>query len=69
VCGAATWALRKADRKYLGRFEMWRCRRLEKISWTDRVRSEEILHRVKEESNVLRTVKRRKANWIGHVFA
>ena len=41
---------------------------MEKISWTDRVRNEEVLHRVKEERNVLRTVKRRKANAIGHIL-
>jgi len=32
------------------------------ISWTDRVRNEEALHRVTEEKNILHTVKRRKAN-------
>jgi len=36
------------------------------ISWTDRVRNEEELLRAKEERNILHTVKRRKANWIGH---
>jgi len=30
------------------------------------VRNEEVLHRVKEERNVLHTVEGRKANWIGH---
>jgi hypothetical protein len=30
--------------------------------WTDRVRNEEVLHRVKEERNILHTIKRRKAN-------
>jgi hypothetical protein len=32
------------------------------------VRNEEVLHRVKEERNILHTVKRRKANWIGHIL-
>jgi hypothetical protein len=41
---------------------------MEKISWADRVRNEEVLHRVKEERNVLNTIKRRKANWIGHIL-
>jgi hypothetical protein len=40
----------------------------EKISWTDRVRYEEVLQRVKDESNILRTIKRGKANWIGHIL-
>jgi hypothetical protein len=40
---------------------------MEKISWTDRVRNEEVLLRVKVERNILHTVKRRKANWIGDI--
>jgi hypothetical protein len=35
------------------------------ISWTDRVRNDEGLHGVKGERSILRTVKKRKANWIG----
>jgi hypothetical protein len=41
---------------------------MENISWTDRVRNEDVLHRVKEERNILHTVKRWKANWIGHIL-
>jgi hypothetical protein len=55
------------NQKYLGSFEMWCCGRIE-ISWTDRVTNEEVLQRVKEERNILRTVNRRKANWIGHIL-
>jgi hypothetical protein len=47
---------------------MWCWRRVEKISWTERVRKEEVLHRVKEGRNILHTVKRRKANWIGRIW-
>jgi len=32
--------LRKVDQKYLESTEMWCWRNIEKISWTDRVRSE-----------------------------
>jgi hypothetical protein len=40
------WTLRQVDQKYLESFEMWCWRRMEKIIWTDRVRNEEVLHRV-----------------------
>jgi len=40
VYGAETWTLRAADQKYLENFEMWCWRRMEKISWNDRVRNE-----------------------------
>ena len=39
---------------------------METISWTDRVRNEEVLCRVKEELNVLNTRRQSKANWTGH---
>jgi len=48
-------------------FEVWCWRRMEKVSWTDRVRNE-VLHNVKEERGMLRTIKRRKANRIGHIL-
>ena len=40
-------------------------RRVEMSRWTDRVRSE-MLQRVRKEKNILQTITRRKANWIGH---
>jgi hypothetical protein len=41
--GAETWTLRAVDQKHLESFEMWCWRRMEKISWTDHVRNEEVL--------------------------
>ena len=42
------------------------CRRMEEISWTDRVRNE-VSNRMKEERNILHTIMRRMANWIDYV--
>jgi hypothetical protein len=63
-----TWTLQKRDKKCLGSFEMWCWRRLQKISRTDCVKNEEVLHTAKEERNILRTIKRMQANWIGHIL-
>jgi hypothetical protein len=41
---------------------------MEKISWTDHVRNEEVLLRVNEQRNVLHEINKRKANWIGHIL-
>ena len=38
-----------------------------KLSWTDRVKNE-VLHRLKEEWNVLHRIKRRKTKWIRHIL-
>ena len=69
VCnGAETWTLRAVDQKHLKSFEMWCWRRLEKISWTDHVRNEDVLLRVKEQRNILHEIRERKAKWIGHIL-
>ena len=41
---------------------------MEKISWTDHVRIEEVLLRVKEQRNILHEIRKRKANWIGRIL-
>ena len=66
--GAETWTLRVVDQKHLESFEMWCWRRMEKISWTDYVRNEDVLLRVKEQRNILHEIRKRKASWIGHIL-
>ena len=41
---------------------------MEKISWTDHVRNEEVLLRVNGQRNILHEIRKRKANWIGHIL-
>jgi hypothetical protein len=69
--GAETWTLQKIDQKHLESFEMWCWRRIENISWTDLMKN--VLHRAKEERNILCTIYRRKAAcvvtpWVGTAF-
>jgi hypothetical protein len=65
--GAESWTLRATDQKYVASFEMWCWRRME-ISWTEHVRNEEVLLRVNEQRNILHEIRKRKANWIGHIL-
>jgi hypothetical protein len=41
---------------------------MEKISWTDHVRNEEVLLRVNEQRNIIHEISKRKANLIGHIL-
>jgi len=41
---------------------------MEKIRWTDDVKSGEVLHRVKEERNALCTINGMRDNWICHIL-
>ena len=40
---AETWTLTQTDRRRLEAFEMWIWRRMENISWLDKVTNEEVL--------------------------
>lgn len=62
-----TRTLQEVDQKYLGSFELWYHRRMEKISCIDGVKSDELLCRV-EARNILHAIKRRKANYLGHIL-
>ena len=43
-----TWSMTEADRNRLEAMEMWIWRRMDKISWVDKMRNEEVLQRVNE---------------------
>jgi hypothetical protein len=64
VYGAETLTLRAVDQTHLESFEMWCWRTIEKITWTDHVRNEE----VKEQRNIIREISKRKANWICQIL-
>jgi len=66
--GVEIWTLRTVDQKHLESFEMWCWRRMENIRWTDHVRNEEVLLRLNEQRNILHEIRKRKANWIGHIL-
>ena len=57
--GAENLALRLVDQKYLASSEMRCCRRMEKTSCPDHVKNEQVLHRIKEERNILYTITRK----------
>jgi hypothetical protein len=62
VYGTETRKFQKENQKYLKSSEIWSWRKMQKVIWTDHVRNEKVLQRVKEERNVLRIIKRRNAN-------
>jgi hypothetical protein len=64
---AENWTFRKVDQKHLKSFKMWCWRRME-IIWTDRVRNEEVLDRVKKKRNILHKTKRRNVKHTDHIL-
>jgi hypothetical protein len=47
---------------------MWCWRRMKKMSWTNRVRNEEVLQGVKGDRNIVHKIKRRNAKCIGQIL-
>ncbi|KAJ4443847.1 hypothetical protein ANN_05634 [Periplaneta americana] len=64
--GTETWTLRRSEEKRLEAFEMWIWRRMERVKWTDRIRNKAVLERVGEETMMLKLIRKRKRNWLGH---
>ena len=65
--GCETWTLRKMEIDRLRAFEMWIWRRMERISWEDKKKNEEVLDAIGEERSLVEAVVKRKKNWIGHI--
>ena len=61
-----TWTLRKVDIRRVSALEMWCWRKMEKISWAERITNDEVLRLVGERRQMVDTIVRRKKNWIGH---
>ena len=66
--GSETWTLRKEDIRKLEAVEMWMWRRMERVSWMDKITNEEILNKVGEKRQLISVIRNRKKNWIGHVL-
>jgi hypothetical protein len=65
--GAETGMIHAVDQEHQESFEMWCWRRME-IIWTDHVRDEEVLLRIKEQRNILHEISKWKADWIGRIL-
>ncbi|KAJ4444950.1 hypothetical protein ANN_06749 [Periplaneta americana] len=64
--GAETWTLRRSEEKRIEAFELWIWRRMERVKWTHRIKNEAVLERVVEERMMLKLIRKRKRNWLGH---
>ena len=68
VWSVALYVAEKVDRDRIEALEMWIWRRMEKISWTDKLSNEDVLRMVNESRIMLNVIWQRKRRWIGHVL-
>ena len=66
--GSETWMMRKRNKNSIEALEMWIWKRMEGIKWIDKISYEEVFKKIKERRILLRVIKKRKGNWIGHIL-
>ena len=66
--GCETWTISRNMEKRLEAAEMWMWRRVLNVSWTERVRNERILERMDTERELLKTIRKRQLQFLGHVM-
>ena len=65
---AETWTITTDMENKINAFEMWIYRRMLKISYQDHITNEEVLKRVNETPMLLKEIKRRKLQYLGHII-
>ena len=66
--GSETWTLNKTLKSKINAAELWFYRRILRLSWTDRVSNEEVLRRVDQQRSLLKIIRRRQMEFLGHVI-
>ena len=62
------WTMKKNEIDRLEAFEIWIWRRMEMISWKDKVTNEQVLEEVKEKRTLIGIIRSRKKKRIGHAL-
>ena len=66
--GAESWTLKLKDRRRLNAFELWCWRRLLRISWTQKIRNEEVIKQINPPILLDAWVIKQKLSYFGHVI-
>ena len=65
--GCETWTISKEANKRLEAAEMWMLRRMLRIPWTARKTNEQVLQQAETERQLMKQIKKRQLNFLGHV--
>jgi len=66
--GCETLVLNKAEKRTLESFEMWCWRRMLRVSWIEHRTNESILSEIDEGREILKTIRARRWNMMGHIL-
>ena len=66
--GRECWTITSEMEKKLEAMEMWCYRRMLRLSWTKKVTNEEVLKRIREGRTLMKRIRKRQLEFLGHVM-
>jgi len=66
--GSESWTVRKKERRRTDAFELWTCRRILRVPWTEKRTNLSVLEEVKPKRSLEATILRLKLRFFGHVM-
>jgi hypothetical protein len=66
--GSESWTVQKKERKQIDAFELWMCRRILRVPWTERRTNLPVSKEVKPKRSLEVTILRLKLRYFGHVM-
>lgn len=66
--GVEAWTLTETTQRRVEAFEMWCYRRMLRIPWTSHTTNIEVLNRMEKQTEIINTVRQRKAGYFGHIM-
>ena len=66
--GSESWTISRELKAKLSAAEMWFYRRMLRISWRDRVTNEDVLVRIGMQRSLIREIRKRQMNFLGHII-
>ena len=66
--GCESWAIKKAECRRMGAFELWRWRKLSRVPWTERRFNQSILKEISPEYSLEGLMLKLKFQYLGHLM-
>jgi hypothetical protein len=66
--GSESWTMSKKERKKMDAFELWKWRRILRVSWTEKRTKLSVLEEVNPKRSLEATILRLKLRYFGHVM-
>ena len=66
--GCEAWTISKNMERKIEATEMWLLRRMLRISWTERISNERVLHQAGAKREIVKTIRERQLRFLGHVM-